>query len=254
VQAQQAADVARRKVKEEISRQFDGIQSGASPFTRDAVVASVTSGAKAKGLRSAERQVRVKLSNLPAAQSKYLQLQTNLRDERLRLSQIRSEYVKAEWIARSRGPQFVVVDPPNAPERPNGYGFLEYLILGLLRISRANQNRQYINEFCKSNIYVEDGYLNIDFTFDNTEIDNLDPEKAFKGRCKRFLTLFNISELDENLKIKLRCIGKLPYDNNVYMLEIRNKFVNITINNEEKNKPQYLKSKQFLTKEAYILG
>jgi hypothetical protein len=38
------------------------------------------------------------------------------------------------------------------------------------------------------------------------------------------------------------------------MLEIRNKFVNITINNEEKNIPQYLKSKQFLTKEAYILG
>ncbi len=122
------------------------------------------------------------------------------------------------------------------------------------RISRANQNRQYINEFCKSNIYAEDGYLNIDFTFDNTEIDNLDPEKAFKGRCKRFLTLFNISELDDSLKIKLRCIGKLSYDNNVYMLEIRNKFANITINGEEKNIPQYLKSKQFLTKEAYIVS
>lgn len=122
------------------------------------------------------------------------------------------------------------------------------------RISRANQNRQYINEFCKSSIYVEAGYLNIDFTFDNTEIDNLDPEKAFKGRCKRFLTLFNVSKLDNNLKIKLRCIGKLPYDNNVYMLEIRNKFANITINNEEKNIPQYLKSKQYLTKEAYIIS
>lgn len=122
------------------------------------------------------------------------------------------------------------------------------------RISRANQNRQYINEFCKSDIYVEEGYLNIDFIFDNLLIDNLDPERAFKGRCKRFLTLFNISELDKKLKIKLRCIGNLPYDNNVYMLEIRNKFANITINEEEKNIPQYLKSKQFLTKEAYILS
>ena len=119
------------------------------------------------------------------------------------------------------------------------------------RISRANQNRQYINEFCKSNIYCEDGYLNIDFIFDNTEIDNLDPERAFKGRCKRFLTLFNISELDDNFKLKIRCIGNLSYDHNVYMLEIRNKFANITINDEEKNMPQYLKSKEFLTKEAY---
>lgn len=119
------------------------------------------------------------------------------------------------------------------------------------RISRANQNRQYINEFCKSNIYAEDGYLNIDFTFDNTQIDNLDPERAFKGRCKRFLTLFNISHLDEKLRLRLRCIGDLPYDKNVYMLEIRNKYANITINGEEQNIPKYLKSKQFVSKEEY---
>lgn len=121
------------------------------------------------------------------------------------------------------------------------------------RISRANQNRQYINEFCKSNIYFEDGYFNIDFIFDNTEIDNLDPEKAFRGRCKRFLTLFDISNLDDNFKLKLRCIGKLPYDNNVYMIEIRKKYAKITINDEEKIIPNYLKSKQFLTREAYSL-
>jgi hypothetical protein len=119
------------------------------------------------------------------------------------------------------------------------------------RISRANQNRQYINEFCKSSIYAENGYLNIDFTFDNTQIDNLDPERAFKGRCKRFLTLFNISQLDEKLKLRLRCIGDLPYDKNVYMLEIRNKFANITINGEEQDIPKYLKSKQFVSKEEY---
>ncbi|MDV3427905.1 MAG: hypothetical protein LIR50_12915, partial [Bacillota bacterium] len=56
------------------------------------------------------------------------------------------------------------------------------------RISRANQSRQYISEFCKTDIYVEDGVFNIDFIFDNEELDNLDPEKAFKGRCRRFLT------------------------------------------------------------------
>jgi len=119
------------------------------------------------------------------------------------------------------------------------------------RISRANQNRQYINEFCKTDIYFEEGCLNIDFLFDNAEITNLDPEMAFKGRCNRFLKLFDITNLDENLRIKLRCIGELSYDKNTYMLEIANKFANITINGEEKDIPSYLKTRQFLTKEEY---
>lgn len=120
------------------------------------------------------------------------------------------------------------------------------------RISRANQNRQYINEFCKTNIYTQESYLRIDFTFDNTDIDDLDPELAFKGRCKRFLNLFRIFDLDEDLKIKLRCIGKLPYDENTYELEIRRKYANITINGEEKDIPKYLKSNQFYSKEEYM--
>lgn len=120
------------------------------------------------------------------------------------------------------------------------------------RVSRANQNRQFVNEFCKSNIYIENSYLNIDFTFDNSNIEGLDPEKAFKGRCKKFLTLFDIPKLEESLKIKLRCISQLPYDTNVYMLEIRRNFANITINGEEQNIPKYLKSRQFYTKDEYM--
>lgn len=120
------------------------------------------------------------------------------------------------------------------------------------RISRANQNRQFINEFCKTDLYAENGYLFIDFTFDNEEIENLDPELAFKGRCKRFLTLFNISELDEEVKIILRCIGKLSTDNNEYKLEIRRKYANITVNGVEMEIPKYLKSRQFYTKEEYM--
>lgn len=120
------------------------------------------------------------------------------------------------------------------------------------RISRANMNRQFIAEFCKSSIDFVDGTLNIDFVFDNENIKNLDPEKAFKGRCKRFLSLFNISKLDEQLKIKLMCIGKLPYDNNTYTLEIARKYANITINGEEQDIPKYLKSSQFYTKEMYM--
>lgn len=120
------------------------------------------------------------------------------------------------------------------------------------RISRANMNRQYVEEFCKSNIFYEEGVLNVDFIFDNENIANLDPERAFKGRCERFLSLFDIEKLSENLKIILRCIGKLPYDDNVYTLEIRRKYANILINGEEQNIPRYLKSSQFYTKEMYM--
>ncbi|BCN30655.1 hypothetical protein [Anaeromicropila herbilytica] len=119
------------------------------------------------------------------------------------------------------------------------------------RISRANQNRQYVAEFCRTDLSEEDGVFNIDFIFDNEELDNLDPERAFKGRCKRFLTLFHITELSENLKLRLRCIGKLSYDSNVYTLEIARKFAKITINGEEKNIPQYLKGRQFYSRDEY---
>lgn len=120
------------------------------------------------------------------------------------------------------------------------------------RISRASQNRQYVNEFCKTDIDIDDGILKIDFIFDNENIQSLDPERAFKGRCKRFLTLFDIKNLDDNLKINLRCIGKLSKNNNIYQLEIRKGYANILINDKEQNIPNYLGDRQFYTKEEYI--
>lgn len=120
------------------------------------------------------------------------------------------------------------------------------------RTSRANQNRQYVSEFCKTDIYMKDEYMNIDFTFDNTKIGNLDPEIAFKERCKRFLSLFDIPNLDEEFKIRLSCIGKLPYDDNTYTLEISRKYANIFINGAEQSIPRYLKTTQFYTKEEYM--
>ena len=136
-------------------------------------------------------------------------------------------------------------------------GHSEFLILideieEFSRISRANQNRQYVNEFCKTDIYTKDGCLQVDFIFDNTHIDNLDPERAFKDKCRRFLTLFKISKLSENLKLKIRYIGQLPYNKRTYMLEIAKKYANITIDGIEQSIPEYLSSSQFYTKEEYL--
>ena len=122
------------------------------------------------------------------------------------------------------------------------------------RISRANQNRQYINQFCKTDLYANEDWLCIDFTFDNQEIENLNPEKAFIGRCKRFLSLFDIPDLDDSIKIRLRCIGKLPANNNEYMLEIRKNYANITVNGVEQNIPEYLKSRHFYARDEFSSG
>ena len=107
------------------------------------------------------------------------------------------------------------------------------------RISRASQNREYIEEFCDTALYMEDGWLNID------------PEISFKGRCKRFLSLFDIRNLSPNLKLRVRCIGKLPTNQNTYCLEIAKNHADVMINGESQNIPKYLKATQFYTKEEY---
>lgn len=119
------------------------------------------------------------------------------------------------------------------------------------RISRASQNREYVKEFCDTALYMEEGWLNIVFEFSNTDLDNLDPEISFRGRCKRFLTLFNVPDLSPNLKLRVTCIGKLPTDQNTYVLEIATKHAKVMINGVEQNIPKYLKSNQFYTTEEY---
>jgi hypothetical protein len=121
------------------------------------------------------------------------------------------------------------------------------------RISRANQSRQYVEEFCKTDLAFVEGWFQVDFLFDNENLENLDPEFAFKGRCKKFLTLFDISKLDDNLKIRLRCIDKVLDNNNIYCLEIGKKYANIIINGVEQNIPKYLRSKIFYTKDEYAM-
>ncbi|MBD3406062.1 MAG: hypothetical protein GF411_08060 [Candidatus Lokiarchaeota archaeon] len=77
------------------------------------------------------------------------------------------------------------------------------------RISRANQFRQYIEEFCRTKIYVEDDFMVMEFIFDNEDIEALDPERAFKGRIRRFNQLFDIPNLSEKVKLKIIVLSKL---------------------------------------------
>jgi hypothetical protein len=115
------------------------------------------------------------------------------------------------------------------------------------RISRANQFRQFTHEFCKTDIGVENEYLKIDNIFDDTNVADLNPEIHFKDKCMKFMQVFDIENLDENLKLKFRCIGKLPTNKNVYEVTIQRESMKISINDEEINPGEYLKTKETIS-------
>ncbi|WBW99207.1 hypothetical protein [Oceanirhabdus sp. W0125-5] len=113
------------------------------------------------------------------------------------------------------------------------------------RISRANQNRQFVDEFCKTKIYMENEWFNVDFIFDNESISSLNPERAFKGRCKKMLSLLDVNNLMDNFKLNLRCIGRLPNDKNIYKISIQKGEHVISINGERVITREYLNSMEF---------
>ncbi|UJG43306.1 MAG: hypothetical protein K9W46_13150 [Candidatus Heimdallarchaeum endolithica] len=110
------------------------------------------------------------------------------------------------------------------------------------RISRANQFRQYVNEFCSSSIFFSDNCLTINFIFDNPNIPDLNPELAFKGKANRFLDLFDISEFQEDLSVKFIVTDKMNTPGRNYELIIEKNNFEILIDNEKKEPSAYLKT------------
>lgn len=111
------------------------------------------------------------------------------------------------------------------------------------RISRANQFRQFVNEFCKSAIAFEDDTFIIKFIFDNNDIANLDPERAFRDKALRFLNLFNISNLT-SIKIKLIVESRLQSKEASYELVIGKDTFKISINGVSQDIQTYLRTNE----------
>lgn len=113
------------------------------------------------------------------------------------------------------------------------------------RISRANQYRTFVNQFCKCELKMDDGCLCIDFIFDDDNIDDLDPEITFRDKCRRFISVFDIPNLTDNISIRFRSIGRLKKNKNIYELQLAKNHVKILINDEEKDIAKYLNTKEF---------
>ncbi|MBK5112219.1 MAG: hypothetical protein KGD59_07395 [Candidatus Heimdallarchaeota archaeon] len=115
------------------------------------------------------------------------------------------------------------------------------------RISRANQYRTFVNQFCKCEVNMENECLCIDFIFDDNEIDDLDPSRAFKDKCRRFISVLDIPNLTSNISIRFRCIGQLKKDKKTYELQLSKNHVKISIDGVEKEDiNEYLKSAEFV--------
>ncbi|NHJ85598.1 MAG: hypothetical protein FK734_09060 [Asgard group archaeon] len=112
------------------------------------------------------------------------------------------------------------------------------------RISRANQYRQFINEFCKTELDYIDDLFCVDFIFDDVNVDGLNPEISFKDKAKKFLNIFNIPELAPEFKIRFRCIGRLPQNKNIYELSIAREHFEIKINEKKIDTINYLGTKE----------
>ncbi len=128
----------------------------------------------------------------------------------------------------------------------------EYLLLideieEFSRISRADQNRAFISEFCKTNMgLADDGYFEVEFIFDKSIISIIDTERYFKDKSLKLMRIFDIEKLNTNLCFRLICLDTDNGDiNNTYILEIKRNHICLIINDNHQNISSYLKSNEF---------
>lgn len=132
------------------------------------------------------------------------------------------------------------------------YNLSEYLILideieEFSRISRADQNRAYISEFCKTSIgMARDGFFEVEFSFDKDIVSFIDAERYFKNKCLKMTRIFNIQKLNPKLCFRLICLDTDNGDvSNTYILEIKNKDIKISKDNNPVNIADYLQSNEY---------
>jgi hypothetical protein len=113
------------------------------------------------------------------------------------------------------------------------------------RISRASQSRQFVEEFCKTNLYMEGSILCADFVFDNEEIPDLDPERAFKGKAKRMLSILDAPKLAGEFALRIRFVGKISKCRSVFELLVADGRSSLSRDGVPLDAAAYLGSREF---------
>ncbi len=119
------------------------------------------------------------------------------------------------------------------------------------RISRANQKRQYVDQFCRTELEMLDGWLDINFIFNEGDPDHLNPEIFFKDKLKRFLRLFNVPSLDEELRLRLVVQDRLQEGEfRDFVLELARDYIRLKADDEIMDPGDYLGLVEFKHKKS----
>lgn len=76
------------------------------------------------------------------------------------------------------------------------------------RTCRGHRNRQFIENICRTRIWMEGETLCAEFLFPLIEASDLNPEQVFKAKCQRVLCLFGALGPTKELKIQIRVVDE----------------------------------------------
>jgi hypothetical protein len=109
------------------------------------------------------------------------------------------------------------------------------------RTCRGHRNRQFIDNICKSRIWMDGETLCAEFVFPQVEASDLDPEEVFKAKCRRVLRLFGPLGPTTGLKLQISVIGKADkQEDRKYQLEAGGNPFKITVCGAVQNPRTYL--------------
>ncbi len=113
------------------------------------------------------------------------------------------------------------------------------------RVSRASQNRQYVDEFCGTALDADDGWLVATFRFDRGDPAVIKPELFFRGKAARFLSLFDVPRLDPEFRLRLVCADRLKARPQDFELELSTGKAVLKVDGEARDPGTYLGSPDF---------
>ena len=129
--ARRELDEYTRQLKAEVTRELASLRQGTSPYVSDLALMAVVSKARSEGLRQAATLLKEELVHIPDVQAEYIELRMDVEAHKRRVAIFQAEIQKARAVVARRGPQFLLMDPPDLPEVPSSKGFLRFAVIGM---------------------------------------------------------------------------------------------------------------------------
>lgn len=130
VAAQRQLDEYNRQLSSEVSRLLRSVKDGDNPYVAPATVEAYAAKAGQMVMDKAVKDLDAKMRALPGRVVKYAFIKADVETATAKVKFWREEEMKAQVVSASRGHSFAVIDPPDAPERPNPRGAFLGFALG----------------------------------------------------------------------------------------------------------------------------